>query len=252
MKRLGLLASIALLAANSAFAADLTEPTVVPAEPALAPIESTDWSGLYVGGQAGYAWGDADYTYNTDGDYNAAAGDVANHKPDGVLGGVHLGYNWQSGSALLGIEASALLSGVGGKVVGPYGEMDRISTDIDWIATLTPRVGLAANDWLFYMKGGLAVADITARNEDVNFGIFDERSDTRAGWTAGIGIEKMVTSKISIGLEGNYFDFGSFGGGVQQSRYVDEPDVLAPSYSDHSIDTSVFNVMARASFKFAD
>src|SRR5687768_8058092 len=64
-----------------------------------------NWSGVYVGGQVGYAFGSADYTYdpndpdqNSDYDYD--------HNPDGFIGGVYAGYNYQfTNGVVLGGEA---------------------------------------------------------------------------------------------------------------------------------------------------
>ena len=67
------------------------------------------------------------------------------------------------------------------------------SVSSDWLTTLRPRVGFAANNWLVYVTGGLAVANLKS-----NFSFTDtfagatklaSISKTKAGWTVGVGTE---------------------------------------------------------------
>ncbi len=66
----------------------------------------------------------------------------------------------------------------------------------DWmrvaLATVTGRLGYAANNWLLYGKGGVAWADEEASNTTTNAGVVTDRnsgSETRTGWTIGAGVE---------------------------------------------------------------
>src|SRR5690242_4206258 len=98
----GLLASIALLSGNAAAAADLAlKARRVQAEPVLG------WNGFYIGGNAGYGWGDADTSTTGVSDLGAIAltpGSATLH-PNGWFGGFQGGYNFQVAPAfVLGIE----------------------------------------------------------------------------------------------------------------------------------------------------
>lgn len=97
MKKILIAGALALIAAP-ALAADLPRRSgaVAPAPVYAAPIFT--WSGFYVGAQAGYGWGKDKY--------GVSLPSVQNFKlsPDGVLGGVHAGYNWQSGAFVYGLE----------------------------------------------------------------------------------------------------------------------------------------------------
>ena len=93
-------ASIAAVAVSSAFAADLNGAppySSIKDEPIYAPAFS--WTGVYVGAQGGYMWGKADHSYSSD------WGPSGSSDSNGWIGGVHTGYNMQSGNVVYGIEA---------------------------------------------------------------------------------------------------------------------------------------------------
>lgn len=135
------------------------------------------WTGLYAGLQAGYAWGDA-YTWQP----GLITG---NPQPDGFLGGATLGYNFQSGSIVWGIETDFSFA----DVQGSHGVT---SANMDWLWTFRGRVGVDMNGWMPYLTGGLAVADVGAAD---NLG---SGSDTVAGWTVGGGLEIKLDRNWSV------------------------------------------------------
>jgi outer membrane immunogenic protein len=103
--------TIALAISGPANAADLA---ARPYTKAPAAVAAYDWSGFYVGATAGGSWGSFDPTTSTDGgSYFVGVGSTAaanaagaqSIKPSGFTGGLEAGYNFQFGSALLGIEA---------------------------------------------------------------------------------------------------------------------------------------------------
>jgi outer membrane immunogenic protein len=80
------------------------------------------------------------------------------------------------------------------------------STDINTIATVTGRLGVASNRWLIYAKGGWAGAqvDLSGRNTALSDRFsFD---DWRNGWTVGGGLEYKVSRNISLGVEYGFID----------------------------------------------
>ena len=92
-------AAVLMAFSTAALSADLGGPryrSSLKDEPVYA--QPFSWTGLYVGGQVGYVWGDANHSFS-----NGAPSD--NSEPDGWVGGGHVGYNIQSGRIVFGIEA---------------------------------------------------------------------------------------------------------------------------------------------------
>jgi len=97
MRRLGLalLASTAFVGA--AAAADIQAARPVYKAPVLAPVPVYNWTGFYVGVNAGYSWGQQD---------NSISGTaVGTNKVNGFIGGGQIGYNWQVNQIVFGLEA---------------------------------------------------------------------------------------------------------------------------------------------------
>lgn len=187
---LSLLAAAGLaLGLQSASAADLGRP--VYKAPAPAVVAAYNWSGFYIGGHLGGAWSSEDLS---------ALGLVGSTDPDGFIGGVQAGYNWQADRWVFGIEGDWSWSGADGGVATPFGT---VSSDQNWYATLTGRLGYAWDNWMWYVKGGAAWVDA-----EYLFGALGTVSDTRVGWTLGTGVEWALAPQWSAKLEYNYLDFG--------------------------------------------
>ncbi len=220
-----LMASVGAIAlAGSAAAADL--PSRAPA-PVYVPAPYS-WSGLYIGGQIGYAWGDASSST-----YGAAPSlflldAPSNYNPQGVIGGVHLGYNLQINQWLLGLEGDVDGTSVSktvnaGTVYTPeiltaapapavvliaptYGAT--IHSSIPLEGSIRLRAGYAWDRALLYATGGAAFAGVKTTYSD--FYGFDSISKTRAGWTVGGGVDYAITDNWSVRAEYRYADFGSY------------------------------------------
>jgi outer membrane immunogenic protein len=190
-----LAASGIALSATAASAADLGRAPVYKAPPAPAPV-AYNWTGLYIGGHLGYGWG-------TDGfsDPTVGTGDI---DVDGFLAGAQLGYNWQVGSWVFGLEGDWSWSNGDGSVAGPLGST--FTADRNWYATATARVGYAWENWLWYVKGGAAWAD-TDYSLVIPGVIAASGGDTRSGWTVGAGVEWALAGNWSAKVEYNYLDF---------------------------------------------
>lgn len=246
MKRIVLAGVASVLMASAAHSADLGMQRV--AVPAAIIAQSYDWTGFYIGAHAGYGWGTANYGFNTSGHYNNAIGDRFSHSTSGFLGGGQLGYNWQSGNLVLGLEGSLTWSDVRRtNVVSPFfPTSDRFTGSVGWLGTVTPRIGFAANSWLFYAKGGLAFGQIRSRIQD-NFD-FTAASSTRLGWTVGLGAEYAINQNWSVGLEANYYDFGSFRVSQESTSLGGGP---AGVFSDHNVKTTMWSALARVNYRFS-
>lgn len=211
LKRLLLTGAACFLTSAGAQAADIIEPTAY------------DWTGPYVGLQGGYAWGENDATASGEVDLPAteanalASNDVTLNEGkgsiaiDGFLGGLHLGYNWQSDSLVLGLEGDIELADLDGDtdVLDDFGDkIGEIKHEIDWLGSLRLRAGFAADRALFYGTGGLAVGGVKISLEDGDGDEFADNSDTKWGWTIGGGIEYAFADELSGRIEYRYTDLG--------------------------------------------
>lgn len=172
---------------------------------------ATDWGGFYVGGQLGGAWSDTDWSYQNPNWFNTLGPMIVINDFDmdgtGLLGGGQAGFNYQSGAWLFGIEGSVAGTDLSDSRPSPFfPTIDRYTSDISLLTTVTGRLGYAGDRWLAYAKGGWAGAD-------VELTLFDriERvrasSDTWAdGWTVGAGAEYALGASFSLALEYNYAD----------------------------------------------
>jgi outer membrane immunogenic protein len=205
---LGLLGTVS---ATAAIGADMQ----IKARPAPAAVIAYNWSGLYIGAHIGYAWATSDIT-NINGSVAFPAGTRSTHDFDGVIGGGQIGFNYQVAPYwVLGTEGDFSWSGVDGvtrnvSTVNPA-VVSVTNTKVDWLATLTGRVGYAVNNWLWYVKGGAAWAEIKGSFRATNAGVLNAAgsgSETRSGWTVGAGVE-YGWGNWSGRFEYNYVDFGT-------------------------------------------
>lgn len=218
---------LSLVLPASAMAADLAARMPVKAPPVVATIFS--WSGFYVGGHAGYAWGRSQTDVGRPDALDCGNGPSCEniaYDINGAFGGGYLGYNWQAGSFVFGLEAEGGYIGARKTVFSTIATDHRFETSYGGYGAFTGRAGFAVDRTLFYAKGGFAVARI--KNEALDdFPTPDPehigRSDTtRWGWAAGAGIEYAITNNWIVRGEYLYmqfnnrtvFDLGDGSGGV--------------------------------------
>jgi outer membrane immunogenic protein len=199
------LGAFSLVAAGAASAADL--PARAPAM--KAPVYAApgyNWTGFYVGINGGGAWSHSCW------DFVPVAGVALREgcsNGNGGLAGGQIGFNWQSGPLVLGVELSGDWTSLTGNnnslvFVAPQ-NVNR--TKVDAIAAATGRVGYAMDVALLYVKGGGAWADskYTATAAGV---VTATGSATRTGWTVGGGIEYGFAPNWSVAVEYDHYDFG--------------------------------------------
>jgi outer membrane immunogenic protein len=208
MKKLAFaLASATALISVPAMAADLGRP--VYKAPAYVAPPVTYWNGFYIGGQVGYQFGHVSQSEFVTG--GGPTGFGQSWDPGGVVGGGHIGYNWQfSGPFVLGIEGDFEGSGVSDDAPGLGG----VGTKFDnrWQASIRGRLGYAAGNALLYVTGGAAWADVKTRYSIAGFPSLpgDSFNGTVDGWTVGAGAEWMFAPAWSARVEYRYADFGKF------------------------------------------
>jgi outer membrane immunogenic protein len=253
---LGSIALIALNSADSALAADMSVKAPVYKAPMV--VSSYSWTGLYIGVNAGGAWGKSDITTFLTGIFgvNTTAVGIADSpslKPNGFTGGVQGGYNYQIGNIVLGIELDLNYLGLKDSLSGtfPYpglgGGTFTVSNSVqtDWLFTARTRIGYAFDRALIYATGGLAVTNVRY-NESFNdvFATSENSSISanKTGWTAGGGLEYAMTNNWSAKAEYLYANFGSVNSAVHA--------INAPVTFHHEARLTTNIVRAGLNYKF--
>lgn len=153
-------------------------------------------AGFYAGAHAGYADMTADLGADDGSD-------------GGAMGGLQAGYNLLNGNLVFGVEID--ISGFAGDPDANCLRGITCSVDADLSATLRPRIGFAADDFLVYATGGIAAARF-----DLTLGGGGDSTEGAFGWTVGAGVEYLVGDIVGLKLEYRYLRFGSvdFGSGL--------------------------------------
>lgn len=252
MRATSILVTIGALTLGVAFAqaADLRPITKAP-PPVTVPAQF-DWTGFYVGGHVGALRGRADLDSVRDVVFPgfvtlngipalapivivpsrfAVLGGVSSTDTD-FTGGGQIGYNWQIGSFLFGLEGDASWTNVKvalrQNVEDPFFIQTLVGTytaQIDWTATIRARVGATFDRWMLYVTGGAAFVggefNSTFTLTNPITGIFfptpfegtmtGNSKFSRVGWTIGAGFEWAFTNSWSLAGEYRYTDYGNFG-----------------------------------------
>lgn len=244
IRALLLSSAVAVLCVGSAFAGDLPsdkgQPAYVPPPP-----PPPEWSGLYIGLNAGYGGGDVNYNH-----YSAGVLDNSGSlSSSGFLGGGTAGVNYQfpGTNYVVGVEGdfdgSTVRTNAGGYDIG--GGAIPNDTKLDWFATARARFGYAFGNILPYVTGGASFGRVDQYRVEPGgdpFGNFSVGS-TRTGWTAGAGIEYQVTRNLSVKAEYLHVDLGP--------QYYQTPGELAfAPANDHSAHPTLNVVRAGVNWRF--
>jgi outer membrane immunogenic protein len=206
--------------------ANIAALAIVLATPALAAdmpfAERFNWTGCYVGGHVGGGFGTTDIADPVQlvqdsflGAGSTLGASTVSPTPSGVIIGGQIGCDYQFGSSfVIGVEGAASGSTMKNtKTVGlPLGNPDiaNVKASTDFLSSLTARFGYAADNLLFYARGGVALAgdkyDVTGSFAGAPFSF--EGLDNRVGWTAGGGIEWAFSQHWSASAEYDYYQFG--------------------------------------------
>ena len=189
------------------------------------PVAAYDWTGFYLGPSLGADWG---YT-----NWNFLDGSKTYPRFAGILPGGQVGYNYQYGKWVFGVEGDAGWTNAHGARACPNGGtlsfFLNCEIDVNSLYTVTGRVGYVWPDRvLWYAKGGLAIGEIKAQvrcNTDSQATPFlsfpaaggllnpgcpaQGTNNTAVGWTVGGGSELALTENWSVKAETSYFNLGS-------------------------------------------
>ncbi len=229
--------ALAALISGPAFAADLARPVYKAPPP---PIEVWSWTGFYLGVNVGYSFGRS----NTAADiFDTRSGALLfaannNFNLNGAIGGGQIGFNWQNGIWVWGLEADIQGSGQKGNTAfacpvsfcnfdadtSPTNSVvATVDQRLQWFGTARARLGVTvAPTVLAYVTGGLAYGQVKT---DVALGGFTiggapapialaSTTTTKAGWTAGGGIEARLGGNWTGKIEYLFMDLGTFDGSV--------------------------------------
>ncbi len=215
-------------------------------------ISVPTWAGFYVGVNAGaiinrddrkhdvtedvykYNWKSKKYDYYGSKDVSDYY-KVSDDSDITAVAGLHIGYNAQRGDIVYGIEADLGLA-----------------SDVNYIATIRGRLGVASGNLLFYVTGGLAAIGYDSSysiNSDHGSSWSFEDTETDTGWVAGVGFEKKIARNISFGIEGLYYNFDE----DKKSHYLGSVSCCLELYSykyyaDTEKELDFWTVRARLTF----
>jgi outer membrane immunogenic protein len=201
------------------------------------------WTGCFAGGHGGGLWANKDWT-------GVALGGFGGHHIDSWIAGVQAGCDYQSGQLVIGVQGdygwtdgsgrnvNPLLVTAGGAAIGDRSSMDSI-------ASVTARIGYAADRTLYYVRGGLAWERDRYKMFVVPTGAtLFSANETRAGYTVGGGVEYALNNFVSVFAEYNYYNFGN-----ERLSFVD-PAAAAVRLIDIKSNASV--VKGGVVFRFGD
>ena len=208
-----LLATVAIAVlgfCNSALAADMPLKAPPPPPPPPPPFS---WTGFYIGGNLGAAWGER---HVTDRRLNGDVFDFSRSSDAVFIGGGQIGYNWQMNNFVLGIEWDFDGAGsnnrvgngilIGNQTFALSGGGDR------WMSTLAARLGFANDHWLFYAKlgvGEVGVSNFIVTNTTTGVSVGSNTSRSRTGGMFGLGLEYAFTNNWTMKAEYDWIGLSS-------------------------------------------
>jgi outer membrane immunogenic protein len=200
-----------------AFAADLYSSGSLKDAPVYVPV--TSWTGFYLGVNGGYAWSAKDGKLDASacefcyfgGPFEASGKSLS---PSGGFGGGQMGYNWQEGRLVFGIETD--IQGAG---IEDSRHLDLIGGDaaafakseLNWFGTLRGRIGYTFDQTLVYFTGGLAyggMKDTLSVTSPWGDTTKVSKEDTKTGYVLGGGLEYKFNPSWSLKAEYQYIDLG--------------------------------------------
>jgi outer membrane immunogenic protein len=214
MKRILLsTASLAMLGLISpALAADLPYAKAPMATPSV-----YDWTGVYVGVFGGGGYGNHNVN-NATGQAVPFADYSANYSSTGGIAGGEIGYNWQSGNLVAGIEADLAWTGMKGNdssqfAAGNFPGVTAVDADnLRWTGALLAKAGYTIDRWMFFFEGGYAFGDIQHTNTPPagSGNPVDRYNITGNGLTGGGGVAYAVTNNVSVKFDYRYISFNGY------------------------------------------
>ncbi len=196
-------AALAATLSTPVLAADMGAPPPPPG-----PVYS--WTEFYFGGNIG--WGEGTTSWCSGEGVVACSTNTYSASPPGTVAGGQFGFRWQSPSNIvLGAEVEANSSNLSQQQASPAVPNQLLTTTLSNPQTADLEIGYAFNRFLVYGKGGYAAieAEFSALNPTVTPGISLSHTGWLNGWNVGGGLEYMLFSHLSVGLEYKYYQFST-------------------------------------------
>ena len=212
--RVGICAAAILARTFAASAADLA---VVPPVP---PAPFWSWNGFYAGFHLASGW--ANPTWQSGEGIGAAVPFPGGASGNGAVGGGQIGWNYQTGPWVLGVEAAFSAADINA-AAQCAGRNFICTVNVDALGMATARLGFAFDQFLVYGKAGAAVEhshdameprvtqDLPNDMKTATGLISLNGSATRWGWTTGAGVEFAFNPALSAFAEYDFLDFGTRG-----------------------------------------
>ena len=188
------MAALAVMSMTAAHAADLSRRPAMPTKAPAYVEPPFTWTGVYLGINGG--WGFGSSTWDVLG-----AGSTDFNVDGGVVGGT-LGYNWQTGPVVFGLEGDVDWSNIKGTSTSAVCVGGTCETRNNWLATTRGRIGYAFGRVMPYVTGGAAFGNVKMSTA------LGSESETRVGWTLGGGVEAAIVGPWSAKVEYLYTDLG--------------------------------------------
>jgi len=239
---LGAAALVALGMAAPASAADLAPRPYTKAAPLPMVAAIYDWSGFYIGANGG--WGEVHNCVDFLDAAGVAFGQGCRERSGGLVGG-QLGYRWQAGSWVFGLEAQGDWADLSNQRLSRIDPTFSTRTKTSAIGLFTGQIGYAWNASLLYVKGGAAVTDTRFSVLDTASGVeLAAASATRWGAAVGVGWEYGFTPNWSVGIEYDHL----FMGDRNNSFTATDPRIVG--FVNSRITQDVDMLTLRANYRF--
>jgi outer membrane autotransporter protein len=225
--------------------------------PVLPVVTAYNWTGFYIGAHFGAVNGWTDWT-------SVPLGTTTDPRFAGPGGGGQIGYDYQVGKWVVGLEGMGTWVDANGSRSCPNGFFFNCEASMKWMVTGTARVGYALWDRsIIYLKGGVAAGEMEIKTT-CNTGaspLFvltlsgcpeQTANDTRVGYTVGFGSEFALSKNWTVKGETNYFDLGT-------TRFVTAGgstivgNAFTPTVGGSTVDvkTDGFNALVALNYRFS-
>ncbi len=203
---------------------------------------ATHFEGVYIGLHGGIGNVDADYVHFQP---LLPVTEPLSFSDSAPVGGAQLGVRFDLGpNWILGLEGTYTAGSIDDTVTSlAIGNRSRTFEVSDQF-TAVLQLGHTWGDWLLYLKGGYANAEIDIRSNVISSGtLTSTSSDRESGWTVGVGIDHLIAPNVTLGLSYDYSNYSP-----DDRSNVDVNAFTVQHHQD--IDANVHLVTARLSWTF--
>ncbi|MDO9415943.1 outer membrane protein [Pararhizobium sp.] len=167
-----------------------------------------DWSGLYLGVNAGVGFGQFSHIHENDPD-DPFFDERVKQSPNDFIGGGQIGYRHQFENIVLGAELSGGISALKGVTTFNSFGADRLrEMELQNYVSATAELGVALGDgWLASTRAGFVGGSIRTFGKNLSRNIYGGDTSFENGWTVGLGVEKKLSDRVSFGVSYDYMRF---------------------------------------------